>query len=94
MLVITYMVKLKHDDVRFPAIHTGIFLEIGVYKRTDALAGNFTILFGLGDNPLTMLRVVPAARFPTLLDIVERHRYILQAAATMQGTIDGGYADI
>jgi hypothetical protein len=39
---------------------------------------------------LTMLRVMPAARFPTFLDIVERHRYILQVAAIMQGTIDGG----
>ena len=73
MLVVTYVVKLKHDDVRFPAIHTGVGLEVVVYIRTNTALGYLTVHFCLGNNPFTMLRVVPAARFPLLLAVFERH---------------------
>lgn len=67
------MVELKHDDVRFPAVCAGISLEVVGYKRTDAFARRFAVLFGFGDNPFAMLRVMPAARFPLLLTVIERH---------------------
>lgn len=73
MLVVTYVVKLKHDDVRFPAIHTGVGLEVVVYIRTNTALGYLTVHFCLGNNPFTMLRVMPAARFPLLLAVFERH---------------------
>ena len=73
MLVVTYVVKLKHDDVRLAAIHTGVSLEVVVYIGAYAYAGNLTVRFCLGNNLVTMLRVMPAARFPTLLYVVERH---------------------
>ena len=73
MLVVTYVVKLKHDDVRFPAIHTGVGLEVVVYIRTNTALGYLTVHFCLGNNLVPMLRVVPAARFSTFLYVAERH---------------------
>jgi len=74
MLVVAYMVKLKHDCVSLPAIHAGVGLEVVVYIRTNTGFGCLTVHFCLGNNLVTMLRVVPSARFPTLLYVAERHR--------------------
>lgn len=73
ILVVAYMVKLKHDDVRLTAIYAGVGLEVVVYIRTNTALGYLTVHFCLGNNPFTMLRVVPAARFPLLLAVFERH---------------------
>jgi hypothetical protein len=63
----------KHDDVCFPAVYAGVVFKVGVYIGTDTTPGSFAVLFGLGDNLITMLRIVPAARFPSLLYVAERH---------------------
>ena len=73
MLVVTYVVKLKHDDVRLTAVYAGVIFEVVVYIRTNTALGYLTVHFCLGNNPFTMLRVMPAARFPLLLAVFERH---------------------
>ena len=73
MLVVIYMVELKHDDVRFPTVYAGVGFKVSVYIGTDTAPGSFAVLFGFGNNLIAMLRVVPTARFPTLFYITERH---------------------
>jgi len=73
MLVVTCMVELQHDDVCFPAIYAGVIFEVVVYVGAYTHAGSFTVPFGLGNNLVPMLRVMPAARFPTFLYVAERH---------------------
>jgi hypothetical protein len=77
LLVVAYMVKLKHDDVRLTAIYAGVGLEVVVYIGAYAHAGYLTVHFCLSNDLITMLRVVPAARFSTFLDVVERHGWCI-----------------
>ncbi len=73
MLVVAYMVKLKHDDVCFPAVYAGVGLQVCIYIHTNTALGYLAVHFCLGNNLVTMLRVVPTARFPLLLAVFERH---------------------
>ena len=73
MLVVAYMVEFQNYYIRFPAIHAGVGLEVCIYIHTNAVSGYLAVLLGTGDNAFTMLRVVPAARFPLLFPVVKRH---------------------
>jgi len=56
MLVVTYVVKLKHDDVRFPAIYARVCPQVCIYVCTNTVPGYLTVLLCAGNNSLTMLR--------------------------------------